>query len=139
MRSVAEKMGIKPDQRAFLVDAPAEALAGMGLPPLDIAHRLDGLFDYMHLFVIRAAHLDDALPALRECLAPRGRLWVSWPKGGKRGTDLNIREVIRIGYDHGLVESTCLSIDPTWSALKFTHPVPGRAYNNSYGKLPGRT
>jgi hypothetical protein len=62
-------------------------------------------------------------------------LWVSWPKGGKLGTDLNIKIVIKLGYDFGLVESTCLSINETWSGLKFTPPKKGKVYNNSYGQL----
>lgn len=56
-------------------------------------------------------------------------------KGGKSGTDLNIKIIIKLGYDFGLVESTCLSINETWSGLKFTFPKIGKAYNNSYGKL----
>lgn len=44
--------------------------------------------------------------------------------------------VIRIGYNHGLVESTCLSVDATWSALKFRLPKKGITYNNSHSKLP---
>jgi hypothetical protein len=52
------------------------------------------------------------------------------------GTDLAIQYVIKIGYAHGLVESKVVSIDPTWSAIKFTFPKEGRTYNNSYGKLP---
>ena len=71
-------------------------------------------------------------------MAPRpgGMLWVSWPKGGRLGTDLTLPTVIAIGYDLGLVESTCLRVDDTWSALKFTHPKPGKTYRNSYGTLP---
>ena len=64
-------------------------------------------------------------------------LWVSWPKDGKLGTDLNIKTVIKLGYDYGLVESTCLRIDAIWSGLKFTHPKKGKVYHNSYGKLKG--
>ena len=62
-------------------------------------------------------------------------LWVSWPKGGKLGTDLNIKIVIKLGYEFGLVESTCLCVNKTWSGLKFTHMKKGKIYNNSYGKL----
>jgi hypothetical protein len=62
-------------------------------------------------------------------------LWVSWPKGAKLGTDLNIKIVIKLGYEFGLVESTCLSVNNTWSGLKFTHPKKGKIYKNSYGKL----
>ena len=35
-----------------------------------------------------------------------------------------------------MVESTSLRVDDTWSALKFTHPKPGKTYRNSYGTLP---
>ncbi|WP_196260556.1 hypothetical protein [Pelagibacterium limicola] len=138
MRPLALKMGIKPQANAFFAGAPPGVLDRMNLPPLAIAERLDGPMDYVHLFVTTRAALEAALPDLRKHLASGGKLWVSWPKGGRLGTDLNLREVIRIGYDHTLVESTCLSIDDIWSALKFTHPVPGRVYNNSYGTLPDR-
>jgi hypothetical protein len=57
-------------------------------------------------------------------------------RGKAMGTDLTLREVIRIGYDHGLVESTTLKIDDNWSAIKFTHHKRGKEYRNSYGKLP---
>ena len=55
--------------------------------------------------------------------------------GRQLGTDLTLPEVIRIGYNHGLVESTTVSVDTTWSAIKFTHPKPGKEYRNSYGQL----
>jgi hypothetical protein len=46
-----------------------------------------------------------------------------------------MKSVIRIGYDHGLVESKGIRVDETWAALKFTHPKTGKVYRNSYGKL----
>jgi hypothetical protein len=52
------------------------------------------------------------------------------------GTDLALPKVIEIGYNHGLVESKTLSVDDTWSAMKFMYPKKGKAYNNSYGQLP---
>jgi hypothetical protein len=65
-------------------------------------------------------------------------LWVSWPKGRAGGTDLTLRDVIAIGYRHGLVESKTISITAIWSAIKFTYPKPGKQYNNSYGRLADR-
>jgi hypothetical protein len=135
-RTVAAKMGVKTGMRAYLDNAPAAAVDAMRLPPLDVAPTLTGAFDYLHLFTTTQHDLDETFPVLRQHLAPRGVLWVSWPKGKKQGTDLTLPVVIRIGYSHGLVESTCLSIDPTWSGLKFTHPKPGKNYQNSFGKLP---
>ena len=135
-RTVSAKMGIKEGGRAIFVGAPETALRAIDPPDLDVASELAGWFDYVHLFAKGRAELDDAFPKLKAHLGPKGMLWVSWPKNKQLGTDLALPKVIEIGYDHGLVESKCLSVDETWSALKFTHPVKGKAYNNSYGRLP---
>jgi hypothetical protein len=134
--TVAKKMGIKEGSRAIFVNAPGSAEDAIDPPDLDVVTRLSGDFDYIHLFTKSQADLDRTFPRLRDHLRPTGMLWVSWPKGGKLGTDLSMTKVIKIGYDHGLVESKCLSVDATWSALKFTHPKKGKVYNNSYGTLP---
>lgn len=135
-RTVSEKMGVKAGSRAYLLNAPPGSI---DLPALALSAALDGEFAYIHLFVRTRAEMDGTFPRLKAHLAPGGMLWVSWPKGRKLGSDLTLPKVIEIGYNHGLVESTCLSIDATWSGLKFTHPKPGKVYRNSYGTLPGRS
>ncbi len=135
-RSVSDKMGIRAGTRSLLVDAPAEAVEAMRLPELDLKTTRRGPFGYIHLFVTKQAAMERTFPDLKRHLGKGGMLWVSWPKGRAMGTDLTLPEVIRIGYDHGLVESTTLRVDDTWSAIKFTHPKPGKEYRNSYGKLP---
>lgn len=140
-RTVAEKMGIRPGIRGILVTVPQDlvpedVVADIGLPEIDLHTDLVGAFDYIHLFTRTQDTLDQYFPRLKPHLAPRGKLWVSWPKGRKPGSDLTLKDVIRIGYAHGLVESTCLSVNDTWSALKFTHPIEGKTYANSYGTLP---
>jgi hypothetical protein len=137
-RTVAQKMGIRPGIRAHLVAAPSPAVLALQLPTLEISPELDGHFDYLHLFTTSQACMEDSFPTLKDHLSASGMLWVSWPKAKKLGTDLSLPTVIRIGYSHGMVESTCLSVDDTWSALKFTHPKPGKTYNNSHGTLPAR-
>jgi hypothetical protein len=129
-------MGIKAGTRSLLAGAPDDAVRAMQLPDLDLRSTRRGMFGYIHLFVTTQAAMQRGFPDLRRHLEQGGMLWVSWPKGGAGGTDLTLREVIRIGYDHGLVESTTLAIDDTWSAIKFTHPKPGKEYRNSYGALP---
>ncbi len=131
-------MGIKEGARAMFVNAPATALTAINLPDLEVAARLAGTFDYIHLFATSQQELDETFPRLKAHLKPTGMLWISWPKNRQLGTDLTLPEVIRIGYRHGLVESKTLSVDATWSAIKFTHPVEGKAYNNRYGQLPSR-
>lgn len=135
-RSVAQKMGIKEGSRAFLKNIPDPVRDTIDLPDIQISQDLKGAFDYIHFFCTSQHEMDKVFPQLKAHLKPTGMLWVSWPKGRRLGTDLSLPEVIQIGYSHGLVESTCLSVDETWSGLKFTWPKKGKVYNNRYGTLP---
>lgn len=128
-------MGVRENSRAVLVNPEKEALENINLPTLQIQEKMEDELDYIHLFVKTQTEFITYFPKLKQHLKLNGMLWVSWPKGGKLGTDLNIKSVIKLGYDFGLVESTCLSINDIWSGLKFTHPKKGKVYNNSYGKL----
>lgn len=133
---ISEKMGISSGAHILLFDAPEEAVGAIDLPPATIANTPSGqLFDHILFFVKRQAEMDLRFPELIKSLRANGKLWVAWPKGGRLGTDLNIKEVIRLGYSHGMVESINLRIDDVWTALKFTHPKPGKTYHNRYGKL----
>lgn len=135
MRTVAEKMGLRAGWTAHFVNAPDGVRESMGLPDLQLVP-LNGEVDYLHLFVTTQEQMRDEFPRLVPHLAPQGKLWLSWPKGRRLGSDLTLPRVIEIGYERGLVESTCLSVDDTWSALRFTHPKPGQQYRNSFGTLP---
>jgi hypothetical protein len=134
-KAVSEKMGLKPGMRATYLNAPSEAIKAIEPPAMELEDGLSGVFDYIHFFVRSQAEFRQTFPSLKSHLNPTGMLWVSWPKAKREGTDLTLILVIKLGYEYGLVESTCLSVDSTWSALKFTHPKPGKIYNNKYGEL----
>jgi hypothetical protein len=134
-----KKIGVRQGMRSILIDAPPEAIEAIGLQGGDLAHKLTGSFDYIHFFVMAQKKLDAAFQKLRSHLREGGMLWVSWPKGKALGTDLTLKKVIEIGYSHGLVESKTISINATWSAIKFTFPKEGKQYNNSYGQLRKRS
>jgi hypothetical protein len=134
-KSVSEKMGVKEDSRAVLIKAPRTVIASLKLPKIKTASRLSGTFDYIHIFTKTQTELDRQFARVKKYLADNGMLWISWPKAGKLDSDLNMKSVIKIGYDHGLVESKGIRVDDTWAALKFTHPKTGKTYRNSYGKL----
>ena len=131
----SKKMGIKEGARVYFKNAPHEVVEAIDPSGLDVSARLTGKFDYIHLFTKNQEDFDDLFPRLKSHLKPTGMLWVSWPKNRKLGTDLTLTKVIKLGYNHGLVESKTISLDETWSAIKFTHPKEGKVYNNSYGKL----
>jgi hypothetical protein len=135
MKTVAQKMGIKNNIRAFFVNAPIGIFDFMELPDIEIINELNGDFDYIHFFVKEQTILKEQFPILKKHVKSNGMLWISWPKAGQLGTDLNLKKIINIGYNFGLVESTTLSINDIWSGIKFTNPKKGKIYKNSYGKL----
>jgi hypothetical protein len=134
-KSVSAKMGIKEKSRAIFLNAPAGVLKDIDPPSLKRATKLNGNFDLIHVFAEKEKDLRKKFKPLKKHLSPKGMLWVSWPKYGQHGTDLSLPEIIKIGYNNGLVESKTLSINSSWSAIKFTHPKKGKVYHNSYGKL----
>jgi hypothetical protein len=139
VKTVAQKMGIKQSSKAIFIDAPPEAVEDIRLPEVDIKKKLTGKFDYIHLFVKTQREQKELFQKLKEHLTIDGMLWVSWPKNRQLGTDLTLPKVIKIGYSFGLVESTCLSVNEIWSAIKFTHPKKDKIYSNSHAKLKSRT
>ncbi|HEX2862586.1 MAG TPA: hypothetical protein VHN79_13145 [Lacunisphaera sp.] len=142
MRATAKplhlKLGPKPGARAYLRHAPPFLAATLRLSGIHLAPRPTGKFDFIVAGVTTAAALPRAFRLLKPRLRPDGKLWIAWPKRDRADPLLKLTEVIRIGYDHGLVESKCISLDPAWSALKFTFPKPGQTYRNRYGRLGHR-
>jgi hypothetical protein len=121
--------------RVYFDNPPEDVIKSIDQQELQMLSVLQGEFDYIHLFVKTLAEFHERFPKLKGHLAATGMLWLSWPKAGKSGTDLSLPGVIKAGYDYGLVESKTISINDTWSAIKFTHPKKGKKYNNSYGQL----
>jgi len=132
---LSKKLGVKGGMRAIFINAPAGVIEELESPGLDVVSKLTGDFDYIHYFTRTQAELEGNFTRLKRHLKPTGMLWVSWPKSKKLESNLTLQLVIRTGYQTGLVESKCVSVDPTWSALKFTVPKEGKVYNNSYGQL----
>ncbi len=118
---LAAKLGIKPEARVALVNAPDgfdQVLAP--LPPgVTVLRQLRGPLDVIVAFVTRRAELERRLPALRAALAPAGGLWVAWPKrASKVPTDIT-EDVIRdVALPTGLVDNKVCAIDETWSGLR---------------------
>lgn len=140
-RTVARKMGLRPGWTAHFSGMPERVVDTLGLPELEVHDdpaAVPGGLDYIHLFVVTQDQMNARFPVLVPHLAPTGKLWLSWPKGGQLGSDLSLPKVIEIGYGYGLVESTCLALDGVWSGLRFTHPREGKVYRNRYGTLPSQ-
>ena len=124
-----KKLGIKPDCRLALVDAPDDFTSALGdLPPGVIPRAMGrGTYDVIVLFAASTKTLARALAAARPRLDPAGGLWVAWPKksSGIR-TDVTEAEVRGRGLDAGLVDNKVCAIDDTWSGLRFVVRVKDR-------------
>ena len=136
--SLSSKLGLKEEARAYLGGAPTAIAEELSASGARFSNALSGAFTFIQAFVVSARKLEGGFPRLARHLAPRGALWIAWPKGGQLDSDLSLKRVIEIGYRNGLVESKTIGVDSTWSAIKFTHPKKGKRYDNSYGKLPSR-
>ena len=119
----------------MFLNALQSVLVVISLPGRDVGSALQGEFDYLHCSTKTQVEMDDASPKLKRHVKPTRMLWLAWPTGKKLGTDLALPLVMRIGYSHELLESTCLSLDATLTGFKFTHPKKHKIYNNSYGQL----
>jgi hypothetical protein len=124
------KLGIKPEARLLLVNAPGGFDDTLGeLPPgVSVRRRLSpAAFDVIVAFCGRRAQLDQGLERWREALNPAGGLWIGWPKKASGVvTDLTEDMVRAQGLAAGLVDNKVCAIDATWSGLRFVYRLADR-------------
>jgi hypothetical protein len=117
-----KKLGVKPGQRAAILNAPADFLKRLAPLPegFDARTRLAGELDYIHYFVSKRADLVRAFPRMIQRLATGGMIWISWPKKSSRvPTDLTEDALREIGLPLGVVDVKVCAVDDIWSGLKF--------------------
>jgi len=117
-----KKLGVKPNQRIALVNAPKDFIKLLGPLPesATVVKRLNGPLDLILLFVDREQTLAKQFPILAEKLESNGMIWIAWPKKSSGvATDLVFEKVQRIGLDCGLVDVKICAVDEVWSGLKF--------------------
>jgi hypothetical protein len=116
-KPILEKLRYSPHQRAIVLNAPASYAPTLSDLPLE--DRLEGDFDFIHVFVTDRSDVQRDGQRWRESLKDDGILWVSYPKGKSIPTDLNRDSLNRALQDHGLQGVSQVAIDDVWSALRF--------------------
>jgi hypothetical protein len=110
------KLGVKPGQKACLVDWTDATFAGeleacLGTAPERLSKGAQLIF-----FAAETTKSLDALPTLKTHLAPGGALWVVRPKGVKTITE---KDVLMRGREAGLTDVKVVAFSPTHTAEKF--------------------
>lgn len=126
--AVPRKLGLKPSMRVLLLNAPADYAVGLDAEVPDatvVSTDGDGFleaesFDLVQLFCANRADLERLAETAIVATKPGGRLWVCYPKGGS-GVTTDLNRDVRWGplADVAWTPVTQVSIDTTWSALRF--------------------
>lgn len=128
-RTLPEKLGLKPGDRAAILFAPEGYQATLGeLPPrVKILGGRGGQLDFIQLFARSRTDLERAFARAAARLKPDGMLWISWPKqSSPLAGDLNENIVREVGLSVGLVDVKVAAIDYDWSGLKFVYRLKDR-------------
>lgn len=123
---LARKLGIKPGLRAAVLNAPDGAIEALNPLPhgASVAGEVgkvgEAPSDVVAVFVRDAAEVDVWVAKAAASVAPAGRLWVVYPKGGmSAGTDIN-RDILHAQLEaRGLIGVTLVAYDDRWSAMRF--------------------
>ena len=120
--ALTKKLRMQPGQRVLILNPPPEYLKGLAPLPegLVVEEAPAGKYDFVHLFVRDQADLERFGPSALESVEDDGLLWISYPKkSSKVKTDLTRDSGWDIVVRAGLRPVTQLSIDETWSALRY--------------------
>ena len=126
LRSLADKLGLKPGTARAILEAPEGFSDQVGTSEFDTSLDQD-TYDFIHFFAVADIALRNSFPILSKRLKPNGMLWISWPKKSSGVlTDLTEERVRDIGLANGLVDVKICAIDKTWSGLKFVYRLKDR-------------
>jgi hypothetical protein len=75
---------------------------------------------FVHLFAKTIEELTYFYHEAKTHLAANGMLWISWPKqSAKVESEINKNDIMKFVLADGMVDVKVVSINETWSGLKF--------------------
>lgn len=124
-KTLPAKMHIRENERLLILNAPQGYVPRLtdGLPAnVHVGTTPNGEYDVLVMFAQDRATLQPLLAEAVTHITRAGWIWVAYPKGGKKAllsTDLNRDNWTDIYRPLGLRPAAQISIDETWSALRF--------------------
>lgn len=120
--SLIKKLGLKPGQRALLMNAPDGYRALLGALPegVELHDQPEGSYDFIQLFIRNKAQLERDAPVAIAALKQDGMFWISYPKqSSKVPTDITRDRGWDVVEQSGLQGVAMVSVDDVWSAMRF--------------------
>ena len=117
-----KKLGVKPGQKLLVMNPPPDYIKKLGELPegTEISTAPEGAFDFVQLFVRKKADIEEQASIAIQALKLGGLLWFAYPKKSS-GVKTDITR--DIGWEAvrstGMRPVSLVSIDDTWSALRF--------------------
>lgn len=120
MTDLSRKLLIDEGRSIFVLNPPADLELADGTAPADV----------VVLFAADRGQLERDAPAALRSMKPGGIMWMAYPSPASgRQTDLSRRHGAGAFVKAGLTDTTAVSLDHDWDALRFQPlaEVPGRA------------
>lgn len=120
-KSIPEKLQMKSGRSVIFVNKPAAYDKTMGRLPagVEIADSSSKSIDIIQVFADSKEQLEKELPRWKNVVAPKGMIWVTYPKGtSKMKTDINRDIIAAYAETIGLEGVAIVAIDDDWSALR---------------------
>jgi|SRR5664279_1810842 len=119
-KSTVDKLGIKPGLKISALNLTGDRTMDDARNGASAFSDKKSLPDSdMIFFGASTASELDSIKTILPSLAPRGVVWIVYPKGRKEITEL---QVLNAGRDAGLVDVKVVSYSATHTALKFVRP-----------------
>lgn len=120
--SLVNKLRIQSTHKVLILNPPEGYIVSLTCLPSNVRihKKLGGEFDFVHAFVSNNDELKKLGPKVVESVIFDGLLWISYPKrSSKVKTDITRDTAWEIMKEFGVRPVTQISIDDTWSAMRF--------------------
>ncbi len=124
-----KKLGIKPDSKLLLINAPADYFELLGIPVSGQLCKGKEVPDIIHLFVKSFLEMETTMKKLRSSCKqnPAISIWVSWyKKSAKIPTDITEDSIRDYALKNDLVDVKVCAVSEIWSGLKLVVPLAKR-------------
>jgi hypothetical protein len=139
-KTLAQKLSIRPGYRLAIVNRPvgSDGLVAEIASDASLADRVEAA-DAALLFVAASRELGQFWPDVSSAARPDATLWIAYPKRTSSiATDLSRDHGWEPVVDDGFDAVSQVSLDDTWSALRFRRDPTLRAERAARGRLgPG--